>query len=88
VLVKNLRVETYVSAPMVITNISLVSANVEVSFTASATAVPADFKLQSSASVNGIYVDDNSATITQLGTGAFKATTARNGLNRCYRIKL
>ena len=86
VLVKNLRVETYASAPLVIAGIRIVGSNVEVSFTGSDTAAPADFKLQSSGTVNGTYLDDNSAVITQLGSGSFKATTAISP-SRFYRIK-
>jgi len=85
-LVDNFRVESFVSAPIHITGIKVVGSNVEVSFTASATAAPTDFKLQSSALVTGTYTDDNTAIITTSG-GGFKATTALNGGTRFYRIK-
>jgi len=75
-----------VSAPIHITGIKVVGSNVEVSFTASVTAAPTDFKLQSSALVTGTYTDDNTAIITTSG-GGFKATTALNGGTRFYRIK-
>src|ERR1051325_7067921 len=44
VLVENFRVETFVSAPILITNIKIVGANVEITFSGPATAVPGDFK--------------------------------------------
>jgi hypothetical protein len=87
VLIENLRVETFVSAPIKITNIRIVGANVEVTFSGPATAVPGDFKLQSSTIVNGTYADDNGASITSVGSGLFKATTALNGPARFYRIR-
>jgi hypothetical protein len=87
VLIENLRVETYVSAPILIGGIKFVGGNVEVTFTGPTTATPGDFKLQSSGTVNGTYADDNTATVTSLGPGFFKATTALNGSNRFYRIK-
>lgn len=87
VLIENLRVETFVSAPIIITNIRIVGANVEVTFSGPATAVPGDFKLQSASVVNGTYADDNSASITALGSGLFKAMTALNGPARFYRIR-
>lgn len=87
VLIENLRVETYVSAPILIGGIKISGATVEVNFTGPTTAAPSDFKLQSSGTVNGAYADDNSAVITSLGAGSFKATTAVNGSSRFYRIK-
>jgi hypothetical protein len=87
VLIENLRVETFVSAPIKITNIRIVGANVEVTFSGPATAVPGDFKLQSSTIVNGTYADDNGASIASAGSGLFKATTALNGPARFYRIR-
>jgi len=87
VLIENLRVETFVSAPIIITNIRIVGANVEVTFSGPTTAVAGDFKLQHSATVNGTYADDNSASITSLGSGLFKATTAQNGSAGFFRIK-
>jgi hypothetical protein len=87
VLIENLRVETFVSAPIIITNIRIVGGNVEVTFSGPAAAVPGDFKLQSASVVSGTYADDNSASITSLGSGLFKATTALNGPARFYRIR-
>jgi hypothetical protein len=87
VLIENLRVETFVSAPIIVTNIRIVGANVEVTFSGPTTAVPGDFKLQRSATVNGTYADDNSAGIISVGSGLFKATTAQNGSAGFFRIK-
>jgi hypothetical protein len=87
VLIENLRVETFVSAPIIITNIKIIGANVEVTFSGPAAAAPGDFKLQSSTIVNGTYADDNSATLSSLGSGLFKATTALSGPASFYRIK-
>jgi hypothetical protein len=86
-LVDNLKVETFVAAPISITSIRLVGGNVEITFTGPATASASSFKLQGSAVVTSGYVDDNSATIIGLGSGSFKATTALSPANRYYRIK-
>jgi len=71
--------------------INIVGGNAEVTFTGPATALPADFKLQSSISVASGYTDDNSANLTQLTAGpfqsSFKATTALSGDKRFYKIK-
>ena len=88
VVIENLRVETFISAPIVITGITVIGSNVEVSFTGPPEADPSAFKLQSSGNVNGPYTDDNSAVITQVGPpGSFKAATTINGAQRFYRIK-
>jgi hypothetical protein len=85
--VENFRVETFISAPIIITAINRVGANVEILFSGPTEFGTADFKLQSSGLVNGTYLDDNSATITQLGSGSFKATTAASGSAHYYRIR-
>lgn len=93
-LVDNLRVESYVATPptppasISITTIAIVSGNVEVTFTGPANLTASAFKLQSSGTVNGTYVDDNGATPSDPSPGVFKFSTALNGLNRFYRIKL
>jgi hypothetical protein len=87
VVVENLRVETYVSAPIVITSIAVAGGVVSVNFTAPESAAAGDFKLQSSSLVNGTYSDENSAGISQLGAGAFVATNAVSGPTRFFRIK-
>jgi len=85
--VENFRVETYLSAPIIITETKIVGGNVEVTFSGPPELAPAAFKLQSSILVTGTYADDNSAVIISLGSGLFKATTALSA-NQFYRIKL
>ncbi len=85
-LVDNVRVETYLSAPITIPRIQVVGGNIEVVFSGPAEAAAGTFKLQSSGEVAGTYGDDNSATLSTVSAGVFKATTALNG-NRYYRIK-
>jgi hypothetical protein len=70
-----------------ITGISASGNNVEITFAAGAADAAASFKLQSSVSVSEGYADDNTATIIALGPGQFKATTAKSGTARFYRIR-
>jgi len=86
-LVDNLKVETFTSAPIQMANLQIVGGNVVILFSGPAETVAANFKLQSAATVSGPFTDDNSATLTDLGAGQFKATTAVNGNTRFYRIK-
>ena len=91
-LVDNLKVETFAAAPpapISITGIQLqlVGNTVEITFTGPATVAASAFKLQSSATVTGGYADENSATIIELGTGLFKATTSISPGNRFYLIR-
>ncbi len=87
-LVDNLRVETYVSAPLAITGIGFNGGNVEITFTGSTSANPGDFKLQSSLTPGSGYGDDNTASIVSNGpAGSFKASTARTGGAKFFRIK-
>jgi hypothetical protein len=86
-LVDNLRVETYVSAPIVITHIATVSGNVEITFTGPPEASPGNFKLQSSGTVGGAYADNNTAVLSSLGGGAFTAVAPLSGSSQFYRIK-
>jgi hypothetical protein len=60
--------------------------NAEITFTANAGDVPAQFTLQSASLVNGTYAD-TSSTITSLGGGAFKAVKAVAGNQQFYRIR-
>ena len=60
--------------------------NVTVNFTGAASDTPAVFHLQSSATVNGPYADDNSAVVTG-SAGTFQITTTVNGDTRFYRIR-
>jgi len=87
-LVDNLKVETYVSAGIRITGIQVLGGNVEITFSGPPEKTATDFKLQSTASAIGTFADDNTATLSNLGTGLFKATTALSGANHFYKIKL
>lgn len=87
-LIENFRVETIATAPIVITGIQIVGANVEIAFTGPAENVAGDFKLQSATTVNGTYTDDNAAILSPVGPGSFKATTALSGASHFYKIKL
>ena len=86
--IDNFRVETIGLAPINITSLKKVGGNVEITFSGPEEKVAANFTLQSSSTVNGTYLDDATATLTDVGSGQFKATTAVNGDNRFYRIKL
>ena len=88
VLVENLRVES-LTAPAIITitSVTIVGGNVEVTFSGADVAA-GSFKLQSSTTVNGTYLDDNTASIISTGTGTFKATTAYTGGVLFFKIKL
>jgi hypothetical protein len=69
-----------------ITNIAVASGTVTINFTGASSDAADAFKLQSAATVDGAYADDNSAVIT--GTeGSFQATTAVNGAARFYRVR-
>jgi hypothetical protein len=87
-IIDDLRVETIAATPITITGIQIVGGNVEVTFTGPVGNVATNFKLQSSATVTGLFTDDNAATLTDLGPGLFKATTATSGSNHFYKIKL
>ena len=89
-IIDDLRVETVASAPIQIhiTGIQIVGGNVEITFTGPSGNVATDFKLQHTASATGAFADDSTATLSNLGTGLFKATTALSGANHFYKIKL
>ena len=86
-LVENFRVETYLSAPILITNIKIVGGDVEITFSGPPELEAADFKLQKAGTVNGTYADDNSAVPTTLNVGVFKLKTALGTAPEFYRIK-
>ena len=88
-LVDNLRVETLASAPVQIeiTGIVLVGGNVEITFTGPAASAATEFKLQSAATVDGTYTDDNAATLSAVAPGQFKATRPVTGSSQFYKIK-
>src|SRR5262245_40959872 len=74
------------TAPINITSIQIVGGNVRIDFIAGAGDTPGTFTLQSSGTVNGAY-GDVSSTITQLGSGSFRAERAPNGPEQFYRIR-
>ena len=60
---------------------------VAIDFVLSGSGTPADFHLQSTASLSPLaWSDDDSATITATANG-FRATTTRSGNERYYRIR-
>jgi hypothetical protein len=84
-LVDNLRVESFVSAPIRITGIKVVGANIEITFTGPVEAASTAFSLQEAAAVTGSY-GNVSATITG-GAGSFKAVRTLGSTPRFYRIR-
>lgn len=79
IVVDNLRVERFISAPIIITDIKVVGANLEITFSGPPEAVAAtDFELHSSATVGGTYANEAGASWTGLGSGMFRATIAYN----------
>ncbi|HEX5219433.1 MAG TPA: Calx-beta domain-containing protein [Verrucomicrobiae bacterium] len=89
-IIDDLRVETIGSAPIQIqiTGIQIVGGNVEITFSGPTDKVATDFKLQSTATATGTFADDNAATLSDVGAGSFKATTALSGTSHFYKIKL
>ena len=69
-----------------ITGIVLANGNVEISFTAATGDAPADFLLQSANQMAGSFADDNTAAITGLGAGQFKAVTTAIEETQYYRL--
>jgi sugar lactone lactonase YvrE len=74
--------------PPSITSIKFISGNVQIDFTSD----PADtanlFTLESSSNVGGTYADVSpAATITEQGSGSFRAVVAPSGNRQFYRIK-
>lgn len=69
-----------------ITEIKVVGANVEISFTAETSDAPSAFGLQAAGTVNGTY-GDVTASITQESPGNFKVVRATAGTEQFYRIK-
>jgi len=87
VLVENFKVESLVApSAITITAIRTVGSNVEIDFTAGAADSVGSFTLQSSGNVASGY-GDVSSTITQLGTGSFRATRAQAGSSQFYRVR-
>lgn len=78
-----------VALPVInITSTAVSGGNVTLNFSAGTSDTPASFVLQSSAVVNGPYVDVSpAATITQLSPGSFQAVTPVNGPTQFYRVR-
>lgn len=83
----NLRIIDLTPVAPSITGIANAGGVNQIDFTGDASASAASFKLQSASVVNGPYADDGSATITQTGTGTFRATISATGAAQFYRIK-
>jgi len=66
--------------------IAIVSANVQIDFTAGAGDQASDFTLVSAATVSGMYANAG-GSFTALGGGAFRATVPLSGARQFYRIK-
>jgi hypothetical protein len=71
-----------------ISGINVTGTTVQVDFTGGSSDGPANFKLQNRAQVNsGSFADDNTAVITTISAGVFRATTTTSGSAQFYRIK-
>jgi hypothetical protein len=88
VIYANVRVVSLATPTIHISNISLINAGatVQIDFTGSATDTVSSFTLQSAGLVTGTY-GDVSSTITQLGSGSFRAVRAAAGSAQFYRIR-
>ena len=85
-LVDNLRVLT-LQRPQITTVAAIgAGAQMQMDFAASPVDTTNSFTLQSSATVNGTYADVNS-TVTQIGTGSFRAVVGKNGPAQFYRLR-
>ncbi|HXT11812.1 MAG TPA: Calx-beta domain-containing protein [Candidatus Angelobacter sp.] len=87
-IVDNLTVESLASPRPLITAVTLINggANVQIDFSGNAADLPTDYILQSSATVDGPYVDISSSN-SSIGSGTFRAVAATSGNQQFYRIK-
>jgi hypothetical protein len=85
----NVRVVRLTAAPRQpeITGIGVNGSTVEIRFKARASDTAGAFKLQSASVVTSVFGDDNTASITALGSGEFKATTTTSNPAGFYRIR-
>ncbi|MEP6662580.1 MAG: Calx-beta domain-containing protein [Verrucomicrobiota bacterium] len=86
----NFRVESLNVAPPtqpVITATRVLGGNVQIDFTGAASDAASAFTVVSSATVNGTFVTDGTASVSQIGSGSFRATVPLNGNIRFFRIK-
>lgn len=70
-----------------ITGVRVVGAEVQIDFTGDSASAPSSFSLVSATEVVAGITNPVSATMTSLGSGSFRATTAVSGNPRYYRIK-
>jgi hypothetical protein len=84
VVIDNLRVVSLQG--LKISSITDLGANVQLDFTFDLNATAANFTAQSATAVSGPY-SDTTATITQVTPGTYRATIAKNGGARFYRIR-
>ena len=73
--------------PPTITQISVSNGIVTINFTATASDIPANFGVVGAATVTGPYATINNATISQVSSGAFRATFPSSGNMSYYRIQ-
>jgi hypothetical protein len=73
--------------PPTITQLSVSNGIVTIHFTGTASDVPANFGVVGAAAVTGPYNTINNATITQVSSGAFRATFPSSGNMSYYRIQ-
>jgi hypothetical protein len=69
-----------------VTSVANAGANIQVEFTLDLNDTADSFRVQSAATVNGAYTD-TAATIVQLTPGTYRATVAKSGNVRFYRIR-
>lgn len=84
VLIDNLRVVRI--APLNITAVKDLGANLQLDFTFELNDSPSAFRVQSATAVAGPYAD-GAATIVQMSPGSYRATVAKSGDVRHYRIR-
>jgi len=87
----NVRVVQLAAPPVTtpqISNINVSGTTVQVDFAGGMTDAPANFKLQNRASIaSGSFADDDTAVITILSAGVFRATTSTSGSAEFYRVR-
>jgi len=74
------------AAPISITGIQLLGTTVKIYFSGGASDTPAAFALQAAGAITGQFTDVQ-ATITQVGTGTFRADCSTAGPQQFYRIR-
>jgi len=82
----NLRVVSLVQPKVVTTGIQKVGSNIEIAFTYTSDDPAASFGVKSSATAQGTYTTDATATITRQSAGVYKAVIPQSGPMRFYRV--